>query len=247
MRVIGHMVTRNEHGRWLTDTLPWLLEICAGHVAVYDDQSTDETVAYAESRGAAVARREDIVPSFANHEGVFRWAGWRFLEQSQTPRPGDWILAVDADELLLSKTAGGDLLVVIHQLHEAIATAEHDRQTSIAFNVAEVFSFDSMGWPLVRFDGYWGTINACRLAKWQPGGTFDARREGGGSLPSGWAHNARLATALEIFHLGYAREEDRYAKRERYSEGTGHNPRHVASILTQATLRHWVGMRPPLT
>lgn len=247
MRVIGHMVARNEHGRWLTDTLPWLLEVCNGHVAVYDDQSTDETAPYAHSLGAAVARREGLIPSFAEHEGIFRWAGWRFLEQSQAPEPGDWILAVDADELMLTKTAGGDLPVVVHQLHEMIAGAERDEQTSIAFNVAEIFKFDSMGWPLVRVDGYWGTISACRLAKWRPGGTFDARPEGGGSLPSGWAHNTRLATELEILHLGYAREEDRHSKHERYRQGSGHNPRHVASILTQATLRYWVGMRPPLT
>ncbi len=246
MRIIGHMVTRNELGRWLTSTLPWLMEICSGNVSVYDDQSSDDTVDYVRSLGAHVARRQDAISSFANNEGIFRWAGWQSMERALAPRIGDWILAIDADELLLANTPGGDLSSVVAYLADSIHRAEIDGQRTVTFKVAEVFALDGMGWPLVRTDGYWGSISACRLAKWQVQGIFESRKEGGGSLPSAWPKSIDQDPHLELMHLGYARPEDRTIKYRRYQQGAGHNPRHVASILQPPTLEHWSGMRAPL-
>jgi Glycosyl transferase family 2 len=246
MRIIGHMVTRNEMGRWLTTTLPWLAELCHGDVAVYDDQSTDETAKYAADLVAAFRIRPDAIPSFAENEGVFRWAAWQFMERRLAARDGDWVLVVDADELLLTNIAGGDADQVRMQLMDAIGRAEEDGHRTLTFNVAEVFEFDGMGWPLVRTDGFWGTITACRAAHWQCQGVFGARKEGGGSLPSSWRRNPRPDEHLELLHLGYARPEDRVEKHRRYSQGSGHSSRHVKSILDRPHLTHWVGMRPPL-
>lgn len=245
MRLIGHMVIRNELDRWLTATLPWLTRLCDGNVAVYDDQSTDGTLDYAESLGIHAARRQDAIPSFTKNEGVFRWAGWQAMERALSPRAGDWILAVDADEFLVSKTVGADVTLVASQLYDAIAEAEALKQRTVTFRVAEIFGFDGMGWPLERTDGYWGSITACRLARWQVQGTFSSQQEGGGSLPSTWPRATTVDPHLELLHYGHARPEDRVVKHERYRTGTGHNPQHVASILTTPTLRHWAGMRPP--
>jgi hypothetical protein len=243
MRIIGHMVTRNELGRWLIVTLPWLSEICNGDVAIYDDQSDDGTDIYVRSLGLQVERRPDVVPAFVEDESIFRWAAWRAMERLLEPGPGDWILAVDADELLVSTTAGADLVLVVTQLVDTIGAAVTD---TVTFHVAEIFGFNGMGWPLTRTDGYWGAITACRLARWQPEGMFQPRREGGGSLPSTWTADTGPNGQLEIMHLGYARPEDRRVKHQRYTTGTGHNIRHVQSILEQPTLQHWAGMRPPL-
>jgi Glycosyl transferase family 2 len=245
MRLIGHMVIRNELERYLTTTLPWLTKLCDGQVAVYDDQSTDGTLDYAQSLNICVARRQDAIPSFTKNEGIFRWAGWQAMERALSPRAGDWILAVDADEILVSKTVGADPTLVVTQLYETIAEAEALRQRTATFRVAEIFGFDGMGWPLERTDGYWGAITAARLARWQTQGIFEARQEGGGSLPSAWPRATTVETRLELLHYGHATSEDRTTKHERYRTGTGHNPQHVASILTVPTLRHWAGMRPP--
>lgn len=246
MRLIGHMVTRNEMGRYLTTTLPWLAELCGGLVVVYDDQSTDGTEAYVTELGLHYRRRPDAIASFADNEGDFRWGAWQSMERTVHARAGDWVLTVDADELLLSKTAGADLHDVLVQLIESIAEAEEHDQRTITFRVAEVFDFDGMGWPLIRTDGYWGGITACRLAKWQVQGVFEPRKEGGGSLPSSWPRALEPDRQLELVHLGYARPDDRMIKYQRYLHGTGHNRRHVESILTLPELQHWVGMRPPL-
>jgi hypothetical protein len=247
MRLIGHMVTRNEMDRWLNSTLPWLAELCHGNVAIYDDQSDDDIESYAGRLGVSFKRRPDGMPSFADNEGDFRWAGWQAMERALMPRQGDWILAVDADELLVTNQAGVGLDDVRLQLLDAIGQAEEAQQRTVSFEVAEVFAFDDMGWPLVRTDGYWGGITACRLAKWHPQGVFQPQKEGGGSLPSSWPRATRVHDHLQLLHLGYARPEDRIAKRHRYRTGAGHNPRHVESILSYPDLTYWIGMRPPLS
>jgi hypothetical protein len=247
MRLLGHMVVRNERDRWLTSTLPYLAELCAGAVAVYDDQSTDDTVAYVQGLGLNVRSRPEAIPSFHENEGVFRWAAWQYMERTFRPRDGDWVLVLDADELLLSNRAGGDADLVRLQLLEAIGLAEDAGQSTVTFKVAEAFDFNGMGWPLVRVDGFWGGITACRLARWKCQGVFEPHREGGDSLPTSWPRAPESDMQLEILHLGYARSEDRAVKYERYRAGTGHNPRHVQSIIEQPKVTHWVGMRPPLT
>jgi hypothetical protein len=208
MRIIGHMVIRNELGRSITTTLPCLKEICNGAVAVYDDQSTDGTDIYVKSLDIACARREDVIPAFREHESHFRWAAWRFMEQTQA--------------------------------------AEFAGHRSISFRVAEIFGFDVDGWPMQRTDGYWATITACRLARWTHEGIFDSRTEAGGSIPSAWLRDSQQTSLVELFHLGYARPEDRVVKYERYRHGMGHNRRHVESILTEPSLTRWAGMRPLL-
>ena len=245
MRLLGHMVTRNEMGRWLTSTLPWLTELCHGNVAVYDDQSDDDVESFVYDLGIPFMRRTDGVPSFSENEGTFRWSGWTYMERALRPRPGDWVLVVDADELLVTNLAGNGLDEVRLLLLDAIGEAEAANKRSISFEVAEVFGFDDMGWPLVRTDGYWGGITACRLTRWEPGGVFSPVKEGGGSIPSGWPRATEMHEHLELLHLGYARPEDRVAKHGRYQNGN-HNPRHVESILASPDLSYWVGMRPPL-
>lgn len=246
MRLLGHMVTRNERGRWLTSSLPWLAELCHGDVAVYDDQSEDDTLAYVAELGLHGDRRIDGMASFVENEGVFRWAAWQHMEHALSPRDGDWVLAVDADELLLSRDPTADADLVRMGTFDAIGEAVESGQSTITFTVAETFAFDGAGWPLIRTDRYWGSITAYRLARWQPGGVFDPRKEAGGSLPSAWPRCAGANERLQLLHLGYARAQDRVAKYTRYRQGRGHNPRHIQSIVETPHLTPWSGMHPPL-
>lgn len=238
MRLIGHMVTRNEMGRYLPQTLGWLADITDGNVLVYDDQSTDGTVAYVNQQRLPLAIRADTTPSFREDESAFRRAAWRVLEQAYLLTTDDWILCIDADEFLVSESST-DPEEFREQLEEAMTGS------AVTFRVREVFGHDGAGWPLIRSDGYWGSILAARLMRWRPGGHFATQRQGGGSVPSNWPKATRINDDLAILHYGYARAEDRQERYTRYAGTLGHNPAHIASITRQPLLRTWKGMAPP--
>lgn len=241
MSLIGHMVVRNEMGRYLPETLGWLAELTGGRLLVYDDQSTDDTARFVSSEcRLPLVVRSDATPSFAEDESAFREAAWRMLEQAFRPTPDDWVLTLDADEFLVTNQPGGTSADVNEFIEQAT-----EGTTAVTFTVAEVFGLDDTGWPMLRSDGYWDSIHACRLVKWRPGGTFHPRREGGGSVPSSWPKPNVKNRDLSILHYGYTTPEDRQAKYLRYRYGGGHNRVHIDSIQRTPQLRKWPGMAPP--
>lgn len=240
-RLIGHMVTRNEATRWLKQTLPWLNAITDTTV-VYDDRSDDGTYAYVLGQGVTATSRPGNSVSFLQDESRFRGDGWAFMEDVARPGPGDWILCVDADEFVVTEHRDplGALAARLAILR-AVEEAERQGRGAVTLPVIEVFGFRS-GTPMVRRDGYWGGITACRLTKWRPHASFSPRVEGGGSIPSGWLDHHLPTEDLHLMHLGYARPEDRQARYERYRSGRGHNMVHIDSILQCPTLAPWDGM-----
>lgn len=230
MRIIGHMVTHNEYGRYLTQSLPWLQQLC-DDVVVFDDQSSDETFEYARSLGVLLSRRSDLSPSFAQNESSLRQEAWWVMEGLAQPEKDDWILCLDADEFLISDDGLRPQLV-------------ETQARSLSMPVDEIFGFGPTGDLLVRRDGYWGNITASRLARWEDGGIFISRLEGGGSIPSLWAARAEPTDNIRILHLGYADPADRVNKFERYSKTKGHNQTHIASINGPAHLQPWTGTVP---
>lgn len=242
MTLIGHMVVRNEMGRYLQRSLGWLAELTNGRVLVYDDQSTDGTADYIRNELLLpVAVRPDHVPAFAQDESAFRRSAWDALEHAYGLTTDDWILAIDADEFLVDRSQRGDRASVRGAVDRAVSAGE----TAVTFSVAEVFGHDAHGDARIRTDGYWGHIQACRLVRWRPGGRFHPRIEGGGSVPSNWPKSPLTNGELAILHYGYATPADRATKHHRYSNGRGHNPAHVASILQPPTTRRWLGMPAP--
>lgn len=241
MSLIGHMVVRNEKDRYLRQSLAWLAELTDGRLLVYDDQSTDGTAEYVyRDLRLPLVQRSDTTPSFAADESAFRSAGWQALETAFEPTTEDWILVIDADEFLVTTQPDGTSADVAQLIEE-----ETDGATSVTFPVAEIFGLDD-DWPLIRADGYWPDIKACRLVRWRPGATFRPRKEGGGSVPSNWPKPRTTSSVLTILHYGYATAKDRATKFERYHGSDGHNPLHVRSIRTKPTLVRWRGMSPPM-
>lgn len=234
-RIIGHMVTRNEMGRYLAGTTRWLQEITDVQY-VYDDRSIDGTFGFVQRAATPVGLRSQGDPSFEDDESAFRANAWRAMEMHHAPTPNDWILCVDADEFFVAPRpdATREALTDLVQRH-------HDAG-AVTFPVHEVFGFDDDHTPLLRVDGYWGQIEACRLVRWRPHAEFAPRVQGGGSVPAGWAASA-ATDDVAIMHLGYARATDRTTKHARYSKTAGHNPRHVSSILEPPKLVRWEGMR----
>lgn len=235
------MVTRNELGRYLHDTLTWLADLTDNRVLVCDDQSTDGTADYIRNElRLPVVVRPDNVPPFSEDESAFRGASWHALEEAFGLSTDDWVLAMDADEFLVDRSCHGTLETV----RAAIARAVTAGETTVTFTVAEVFGEDADD-PVIRTDGYWGHIQACRLVRWRPGGRFHPRVEGGGSVPSNWPKTRITNGELAILHYGYATPEDRSVKYQRYRSIRGHSPAHVNSINKPPALRRWLGMPPP--
>lgn len=219
------LVTRNEADRYLDAVLS---SLPTPFIHVYDDQSKDKTAALARAHGAVVTVRPDWQPSFAEHEGGFRQAAWRAFEQALVPQPGDWVLALDADEFLVAEE---DVAEVVWA---AMMAADAMWAGAVSLPIPEVFEVRSDG-PQVRTDGYWGSLSAPRLFRYREGGRFKNQPMGCGSTPTYVDLGVAIDSGgLALAHYGYATAEDRRAKYDRYMAmaNHGHNPAHIHSILS---------------
>ena len=247
LRIFGLTVGRNEADRYLIPMLRHMGEVLDRHF-FYDDQSTDRTpYIVAEYSHAILERRPNGVPSFVENEGAFRGAAWEAFEWHMQPEPGDYVLVIDCDEVLVSTR-----LVDFNILKYGVAACTRQRlkyvidqaiNRPINLNIPEVFGFDAEGYPLIRTDRLWNTIHAPRLFPYRPSGHYFIGAKGFGvpAVPNyvmagGWYSTDDLA----LMHYGYAREEDQKLKFERYSGQLGHSNAHVESIAAaDKTLATW--------
>jgi glycosyltransferase involved in cell wall biosynthesis len=229
-RLIAHMVTRNEAGRYL-DCVLAALQPHVDDIHVYDDLSTDDTPLLAASHGAWVTRRPPIVPSFLVHEGAFRQAAWQAMEHAVLPCPGDWVLCIDADEVLVAPDG------LVPAIDAAGGCA------SVVLPIPEVYSLGDGGQVLIRTDGFWAGLEAPRLLAYQGGGLFRSAPLACGATPTyPYDHvQSRLNQGAQLLHLGYLDPLDRIDKHNRYAGRTGHSAAHVGSILGRPTLVAWSG------
>lgn len=242
-RVFGLTVGRNEEHRYLREMLAhcWLFD---GHL-FFDDGSVDLTPKIARAHGCTVVQRRSDEPSFLEHEGQFRQRAWDTLVETFGLQEGDWVLSIDCDEILVGD---GDLRQVHHRLRQI--TRQAAGYDGIVMPIPEVFDVLPDGTPMVRTDGFWGTIAGPRLFRYRPGGKFSPKAMGSGSEPSYVATGKlwRQEHGLYLLHYGYARAADREAKHARYSALVhGHADRHIQSIVARPTLRRWEGPQPKVT
>jgi glycosyltransferase involved in cell wall biosynthesis len=247
LTVFGLMVTRNEADRYLECALSHL-QAHVDEIVVFDDRSDDATVAVCGEYSASVGVRPDDVAPMLVHEGRFRRAAWRWLEQAARPELGDWVFAVDADEIVAGNVRSA----------AADAAAAASRGATVA--IPEVFAIDPLA---VRRDRMWAGQRALRLFEWLPDARFpyedaEERAAARGALPPlerrshalGAGQAPLYATVdpfpadpaqLQLLHLGYADLGDRVVRYRRYIGRRGHNPLHVQSILAAAALTPWDG------
>lgn len=237
MKIFGLLCVRNETTRWLDETLRWNSQFL-DEIFVYDDQSTDDTVALARLHGCAVVVRDDWDFPFLEDEGRFRQAGYEAFEMYSGVEKGDWVLALDADEFLVADDDERDALEHL----AAVASAGGSSATS--FKVLEAFALEGAT-PLIRTDGFWDNIEALRFFEYHEGGRIPRRRLGCGSVPHNVSPNG-VASNARILHYGYVRPEDRRVKHERYRSivNNGHSSKHIDSIITPAALVPYRGKVP---
>jgi hypothetical protein len=228
------MVVRDEADRYLECVFAALVP----HVDVlhvYDDLSHDGSDLMALEAGAVVTRRTPLVRTFAEHEGIFRQTAWDAFAEAVRPCPGDWVLAIDADEVLIAPQG----------LSAAIDAAESEGAAAVSVPIPEAFERDDDGGMLVRTDGFWGGLSAPRLFRFRDGGAFRRVLMGCGSAPT-YVHADPPATdnlGVQLLHLGYLDATDRKEKHDRYAGRPGHSAAHVSSILTRPTVTRWNGPR----
>lgn len=240
MRLFALTVGRNEASRYLVPMLQHTGGIVDKHF-FFDDQSTDQTpYLVAEYSQAYLVRRSDNEASFEENEGALRGAAWHSFESFCNPQPGDWVLVIDCDEVLVSWTTEDPATVRQHIEDEIRITF----RVAIDLNIPEVFGFSGTGVPLVRSDGEWGRIHAPRLFSYLPGGSYPSGKVGAPAVPDyvmsaigAWSQTERL----DLMHYGYARQRDQQIKYERYNGQHGHGNAHVQSIITEdKVLESWV-------
>jgi hypothetical protein len=231
-RIIGSLVMRNEADRYLEQCLTHNMQFCDLTV-VLDDRSSDDSVEIAYGLGCEVTVRDEIVPSFIEHEGRFRQAAWDAL--SVKARDGDWVFSFDADEFLVTSEAGN----VANHLRRAIEKASDLDLAGIRLDIPEVFALSPQGVPLIRRDGFWRSIYGVRIFRWQQPGRFLDRPMACGSAPLYVEADgiSREAFGLALLHYGYLDFEDRLEKYDR----------HISSIMTEPTLETWSGSFPEFT
>ena len=220
MRLIANMVARNEADRFLPEVLDHLKGI-VDEIVFSDDASTDSTLQVAKDAGAHTYESPWGHPMFTENEGKLRQWSWSNLEQHA--QPGDWILAIDADEKL-------------YETFDGVSVRDLMKDRFDVINIKFVHMWSETHW---RNDKLWKPSNSFRLFRFREGGTYRDRRLACGAEPSYVIEAVRnrnylVQSGLVMQHLGYQRDEDKKMKYDRYmtlDKGEFHNIKHLVSIM----------------
>jgi len=223
--IYGLTVVKNESKRYLKQFLEYHKDMFDSWIII-DDRSDDDTFKMCMDVGCPVSvfRRPESTSSFLENESSFRSYAWKLFESEAQPKVGDWIVALDADEFLI-----GDVEDLRDQPIEI---------PCLRIRVHEIFDQQN-GVLMERVDGYWGKIFGSRIFRYREGGQFRKKAMGCGSEPTYVKPNSCKSTNMySIVHLGYARDQDRLDKYNRYTSllDHGHNDTHVQSIIKRPKL-----------
>lgn len=221
-KVIAQIVGRNEESRFLKPVLDRLSKQ-VDEIVFTDDCSDDNTADIAKQFCHVYKTPE---PTFQVHEGRLRTIAWSNL--SKHANPGDWIIAIDCDEMLYIKDDINQL-----NIKEVLSRSEKD--------VVNVRFYHMWNENQYRVDKLWTPNNSSRIFRFISDGVFLDKALACGSEPtyvSSWIRqrNFWINSGLIMQHLGYIFDEDKHKKYERYSKldgGKFHNINHINSILDQ--------------
>ncbi len=221
-KVIAQMVGRNESERFLKDVLERLSKQ-VDEIVFTDDCSDDDTAEIAANYANVYKTPKRM---FNVHEGRLRKYAWLNLENHA--KEGDWIIAIDCDEMLydIDNIDGLDVKSVLNK-------SEKD--------VVNVRFYHMWNQTQYRVDKLWAPTNSSRIFRYLNGGTFFDRELACGSEPTYVLNmlkqnNFWINSGLIMKHLGYVHDEDKKSKYERYSQldgGKFHNINHINSIVDE--------------
>lgn len=196
------MLVRNEADRYL----PRVLEHASKYVdnaVILDDASEDETVSVCRNilHNMPLTIVSNPRTEFSNEISV-RKQQWGITVDTNP----DWILNLDADEILEDRAAG--------EIRRLIDNPHFD------FYMFRLYDF----WDdnHYREDEYWKAHMYSRefLVKYIPGYNYTWAEipQHCGRFPNNIKHLMGLTSAIRVKHFGWAREKDRIKKYKRYME-----------------------------
>lgn len=201
-KIVLSMIVHNESGRYLEKTLDKALKVVDA-VLIIDDASTDNTLEICEEKLKNITHK-----IIHNEKSMFhKEYKLRKLQWSETLKfnPG-WILSLDADEVLEDRAPE-----LIKQL--------------IKIDNIDVYNFklfDMWNETEYRDDKWWSAHNSYMtfLIRYQPKFKYKFKKTNQhcGRLPKNLKYLENADIDLKIKHFGWAREEDRKAKYERYKK-----------------------------
>ena len=223
MRIIGHMVVGpGEADRFLGTVLgranDWadVMHVALDLTANNDDEHVSR------SRADYVTR---TVNTFTTHEGKFRQEAWHQMEEAVEPELGDYIVCIDADEII----------------HNAPAVRKAIREfPGKRLGVTFHHMWDGTHY---RVDGQWRPHVAHIIIPYQFYGHHVDRAMACGREPT-YAQTIAMhgMPVSDILHLGYLRDEDKQMKYDRYMAldgGKFHSNAHIQSIIMKPSLERW--------
>lgn len=214
------MVGRNEANKYL----PEVLERLKSQVdeIVFTDDCSDDNTAEIASKYANVYKTPK--PMFTTHEGRLRRYAWLNLENHATE--GDWIIAIDCDEMLYDSSD-----ITKTDIRQILNSSEKD--------VVNVRFYHMWNDTQYRVDKLWAPNNSSRIFRFMSGAMFRDRALACGSEPTYVLdlinqRNYFVNSNLIMQHLGYIKDEDKQSKYQRYSTidgGEFHALNHINSIV----------------
>lgn len=219
MALIAQMVVKNEADRFLVPVLDALSK-ATDKIVITDDGSTDNTIEIAQLYTDIIYRNKESM--FSVNEGQLRQGAWDNL--TNHAKEDDWILCIDADEIIHF-----DKLKV--PLEKWLAQTRYD--------ILGIKFFHMWNETQFRFDKAWRPNIGTRLFRFRDGGKFVQRRLACGSEPTYIQEMIRHRRFMQdpgihIQHMGYVRDEDKIMKHERYmklDQGDFHALAHIESII----------------
>jgi glycosyltransferase involved in cell wall biosynthesis len=219
-KIIAQMVGRNEASKYLPEVLE-RLKSQVDEIVFTDDCSDDDTAEIA-SKYANVYKTPK--PMFTTHEGRLRRYAWLNLENHAAE--GDWIIAIDCDEMLYDSSD-----ITKTDIRQILNSSEKD--------VVNVRFYHMWNDTQYRVDKLWAPNNSSRIFRFMSGAMFRDRALACGSEPTYVLdlinqRNYFVNSNLIMQHLGYIKDEDKQSKYERYSTidgGEFHALNHINSIV----------------
>lgn len=227
--IIAQMVGRNESSKYLKEVLERLKQQ-VDKIVFTDDCSEDDTAEIAALYAHVYVNEE---PLFTVNEGALRAKAWSNLEQHA--KEGDWIIAIDCDEMLYD-AKDINTVSVKHILDQS------------PYDVVNVRFYHMWNENQYRVDKLWAPNNSSRIFRFKNGGKFLDRKLACGSEPTYVVEDIRrrnywVHSGLVMQHLGYTKDIDKQLKHTRYmnlDKGEFHNIKHIESIVDpNPTLITW--------
>lgn len=163
--------------------------------------------------------------TWAEHEGRFRTEAWHRLEDNLHLNHDDFVVCLDADEILHD-----------YAMIRQVPANFPGKRIPVTF-------YEMWGQDQYRIDGLWKPWVGYVMFPFRRHGHFKDRKLACGREPT---YVDLLPSAPRpvsaLLHYGYAREEDRQRKHDRYMEldgGAFHNLNHLRSIVFPAQVEPW--------